>query len=842
MASPPYVNVWLSVNGAPSVDITSYLTQETGSTLTTTIENPTQLGSFTAPEVTLKGYDPTGYVQGLLAGMTPLSTGYILGMTLGVWDPTTLTLGRDIQQILYIVPNTLQFDTVTKSFQFTAAGTAHFLATTSAQNIAALKRAGYFDGKWTLQQDASPLDNYLRVTTAYGTTPCDFQSGDQIKIGGNESFTVSGVQSDGANPPVYWTILLNGPLQNKYAAASTVPVNLLTPYIRNVDLHTLVGILFGAAGLSPENYYKSAPLPLLTQPFASPVSVAGLPGGAVTGISPSPIGIPAPLAASTPGEVYQATGPTSGFTPLAPRVDPVIDPTNTGTTYVYTGQRRLRTRSGNPRFGLNVTMKFYAYDAIQYGATQNRYTLAVTCNADVAPGTPFTFSTSLSWETYNLGSDTWTVQGTLGGATIASSTTSTDLSEFWNALGVAVDPATGTCFFTDLDVSVAGGAIGCNVSTWQPTGATIATGTLTRNRATGINGPIVALAPSTLGVFQTDGLLGNAPRALIYTVTGPGVMTLAATQPCSAYLVGQSVKKNAGDGGYYGLISDPVSGVQLVRLLNVFLAPDTSVAPVVLSAPPASPSARTTENPYDVDLCVTPTAGGPGSGAYPIYVLIAGTIYYVSTTGSGVVPYADPTGLSVGDMLSQLTLLTAGIFYMNLGFTGWVFRSRSAPDPTMAIYSGVANAEQLDQSMTVGGIIYPSPIMSLVTQSVYHLWAGYVSITNENNSAIFGSAGDPTYASANSGNTADPVGNAIELQCRFVATSAFATALAQSLYAYLGAQKRTVTIEAQRDGLRIYDVGRTFHTVVDGINRQFQIIQSQTALFGSTTTITALEV
>lgn len=847
MALPPYVNIWLSAAGAPAVDITSYFTQESGATLTSTIENPTQLGTFTAPEVTLMGYDPTGYIKGLLAGMTPLSTNYVLGMTLGVWDPTTGTLQRDVQQVLYIVPNTVQFDTVRNSFQFTAVGMAHLLTTTSADynpatqmGIAALSRysMGYSDAKWILQQDVSPLDAYIRVTvnSGYSTRPCDFQSGDQIKLGGNETFTVAGVQSDGANPPVYWTLLLNSTAQNKYAASSTVPVVLQTPYVRNIQLQDLVSILFTAAGIPTMQFFGSAPLPFLSTPFASPVSMTGLPGGALTGMAPILPFTPVQLGVGTPGEVYRAANATSGFTPLAPRVDPPIDPTNSLTKYIYTGQKRVRTRAGSPRWGLNSTMKFYAYDVAQYGGTQNRYILTLTCNADVVTG-PYSFTTALTWETYNVGTDTWSAAGTLWGGVADTTATNLAWNQIWNGAGITVDTS-GTIFFTDFFVASSGAAISSQISSYQPTGGTPATGTLTRNRASSLNGQMALLAPGVVGVFQLDGLLGSPPRALVYTVTAPGVMTLAATQAVSAYLYPTSIKLNGGDGKFYGLVSDPVTGVTLLRWLNSSLTPDPSYAPVVL-LPPPTPSVGTALNAWDVDLCILPT-GTPGSGAWPIYINIAGTIYFVSTTGSGVVPYADMTGLAVGDALSQLTLLNAGIFYCAQGYTGWVFRSRSAPDPSATIYT----FDQLDAPMTVGGIVYPSPVINLNAQPIYNLWTGYVSISNPNDASIFGDAGDPAYSSGNNPNTANTSSNSLELQCAFITSSSFAKALAQSLYAYLGAQKRTVDVEVQRDGLRVYDVGRTFRLTIPGDTQQrkFQIIQSQTDLFGSTTKITGLEV
>lgn len=839
MAKPPYVQVLLEPGaGQPFYDLTPYLTRESGSTMTSTIESPTELCSFTAPEVTLMGYDATGTVQGYFAGIKPTSADYKVKISLGIVDPTTGTTHVDVSQDCFVVPNTLQFDTVTKAFQFSIVGIAHLLATTGAETIAALNRTaaslaaalatgGYWPTKWQLQQDVTPYINDIQVTTTAGfsTKVCDFQGGDQISLGGNETFTVTGVTSDGANPPVYWTLHLNAVPQNKYTASSQIPVTLLTPYVRNISLQKLVAALFTAAGLPFQWNFSSAPLPFLTEPFASPVDPTGLPAGAVTGISPvSFAAIPQPLAAGTPGQVYQTTGPTAGFTPLAARAGPPVDPTNSGTTYVYTGQRWKLTHAGNPRFGLNTTITLYAYDPAQYGGTQNRYVLTLTCNADTAAA-PYTFTTQLAWQSYTVGTDAWSAPVTLWAGINDTTSTPLDANDFLNGFGICVD-TTGTIFFTDAFVASSGSPISFQLSSYQPTGATPATGTLTRARVATKNGQMTLLAPGVVGVFQTDGILGAPPNAFIYTVTGPGVMTLAATQPCSPYLIASSIKINRGDGRYYGLVSDPVTGVTLMRWLNSLLTPDTSWVPDVLFKAPSGPGTSALGS-FRVDL-VSPASAAPGTGAYPIFILLGGTIYYVSTAGSGVVSYADMTGLSVSDALSQLTVLNAGIFYL-MPTEFWVFRSRNTPVPGDTI----GTDDQLEHSKA---------IIALSSQNVNNLWVGYVSVTNENDNTIFGQAGDVAYSSAKSANTASAPSSSLELQCRFVPSSSFAAALALSLYGYLGAQKRVVSATVQRDGVLIYDVGRTFHLLVDGVNRQFQITQSQTELYGATTMIQALEV
>jgi hypothetical protein len=471
-------------------------------------------------------------------------------------------------------------------------------------------------------------------------------------------------------------------------------------------------------------------------------------------------------------------------------------------------------------------MKFYAYDAKQYGGTFNRYILTVTCNADIVDtGTSFAgyaFTTTLEWETYTTATDTWGGTTVLTGTTIASSTTVTNLTNAYDAIGIDVDPATGTVFFTDLDVSGAGDQINMNTSAWQPTGATPATGTLSRNKATGVNGATVFLAPSRLAVFQTDGILGNAARVMTYTTVANGTMTFVANVPISPYLIGRSVRFNAGNGGYYGLVSDPHNGISLAAFPDWTLANPIPLQLLFPPPPVAAQAVSTGITPYELDLMTLPTAGGPMSGAYPMVGLFGGTPYYISNQGSGLIPYVDLTGLSVADALQQLTVINAGIFYVVP--SGWVFRSRSSPDPRPGMGIGVGiSSDRIDNDFGM---------LSMTNQNVFNRWVGFVRIENENDAAIFGEAGDAAFAE---------MGQGLTLKSRFVSSKSFAAALATSLLNYIGARKRWIEVERLRDG-RVYEVGRRFSCLVDGGVRNFQIIETGHPIAGVTVKVVGLEV
>lgn len=825
---PPAARVYLQPGAAaPLTEITSYMSQEEAPTLTWTIESPTTTNQFTVADVTLKGYDPSGVVRALLAGIAPSSVDYTVLINLGLAGDDgfgNATYAYDVLLEGMIAPATVQFNPKDFSFTFTVIGSARKLQSTSAANL--FKRSSYSDAKWTLQQDASPLDNTLRVTAP--TSPinynigCDFLAGDVVQVNGAETGTVVSVVADpSTNPPTFWQLILSAPLEKTYAVGA--PVILLTPYQRNVGLETAVTTLFAAAGFPAKQYFGAPPLPGITTLFASPIAKTGMPDSAfVQGIAPGNVaqGFQAPIFAGSAFGLYRAPDAFSSF--LLTNLDstgPLIDDTNNQAGYIYqNAPKRSKTRVTGPRFGLNVTLKFYAYDGKFYGGTQNRYCLTVTCNADV-DGLVYSFSSTLSWEKQNVLTYAWTPQGTL--QSLASSTTTTDLSALYDAIGIEVDPTTGTCFFTDIqNVSGAGTAVTMNVSAWQPTGATIATGTYQANKATGVNGPIVVLSkgsPTYIAVFQVDGVLGKQPQIFVYSVVANGTMTPFSTQACSPYLVGRTVKFNRGDNRWYGLISDQDVGISITSWGTNFTVDATST-PIILQGPPPRPAQSTFlgQTPYEVDLIVLQTSALYGSGQFPFVANFGGSLYYVSRTFTNVIAYLDMTGLSVADALQQLSLLNAGVFYTVP--SGWVFRSRSVPSPGYTI--GVN--DQIDDALMI----------SLNEQSVFNRWIGYVRFENENDKLIYGEAGDVTFADTDQGLT---------LKSRFITTSLVAKALAQSLYSYLGAQKRWVEIERVRDG-RVYEVGRTFRANVAGVNRTFQIIETGHDVVGTAVKVVGLEV
>lgn len=817
VATPPRITVYLTPGAAGTpTDITSYLSQESAPLITSTIEDPTGTNKFTAADVTLKGYDPTGTVKALFASMLPSSTDYGILITLGLPGanpPGTLSYQTDASLDGFVAPATLQFNPKDFSFSFTVISNARRLQATSAEPL--LKRPNYFDGRWTLYQDATPADTLnptLRVVAAANTS-CDFYAGDQVQVGDNEKFTVTNVVPDTATPPAFWDLFVSEKPKKSYPVGTVV--KLLTVYARNMSLHDVVAALYNAAGFPAEGYFGSASLPGSGALFATPINMTGLPAGPVSGIAP----INGLLVAGTTGGVYQSAGPTSPFSFYVARAGAPIDPTNNGTPGGYTGPKRTRTRANQPRYGVNVTMKFYAYDSFMYAGTPNRYILTVSCNEDVvsegAAFSGFNFSTKLEWEVYNVATDTW------GGTTTvwagAANTTTTDLSSAYDAIGIEVDPATGTVFFTDLDVSGAGQQINMNTSAYRPTGATPATGTLSRNRAAGVNGPTCFMAPGQLAVFQVDGILGNPPRALSYTTAADGTMTLMATTSVSPYLIGRSVKQNKGNNAVYGLVSDPVNGIYLQAWANISF--DSPALPALLFPPPPKPaqSPNLLQAPYEVDLICLPTGLGAGSGIYPMVGLFGGTPYFISNQGSGLIPYVDLTDLSVADALQQLTVINAGLFY--LASFGWVFRTRSAP----LAGNTIGTNDQIDGD---------AGFLSLTTQNVFNRWVGYVRIEHETDETLFGEAGSAAFSDTDQG---------ITLKSRFVSSKSFAAALASSLFSYLGSQKRWIEIERVRDG-RVYEVGRTFRCNVDGGNRQFQIIETGHPICGMTVKVVGLEV
>lgn len=831
----PHISVILITPGMPGgVELAPILSQETNALLSTVIEDPTGTNNFMTGDVSLKGYDvPNGMtVRNYFAAMTPLSMDYAITITLALVPPGS-TDGLYILDTTfhgYISPNSVQFEPRTGAFSFTAIGVARKLQLTSAAGL--FQRTGYpafptfgyepgYDGKWCLYSDVSTLLSVIQIARVdgVGQSRADFYAGDEIQLLGDEKFTILDVIPDTATPPVYWTLLLSPQPTKNYPAGVTSLVHLLTPYQRSLALHNVVSTLFTAAGFPVEYYSFSAALPNLgsSNLFVSPMNLNGLPDSFGVGIAPAAETGGTKIVVSGPSGAFLADSATSGFTLVTAAVgfiQPPVDATNYGTGKTMFGAKRTRTRATNPRFGLNVTMKFYGYDHL---AGNKRYVLTVTCNADVTGGI-FTITTALASE-IDSGGWVWGSNTPIGGVGI-STTTSTDLSEFWDAIGIDVDPLTGTVFFTDIQlVGGAGTPVTMNTSSYQPVGAGY-----TAAQVTGLNGPIVVTAPGRCVVFQVDGLLGKDPTAYTYTLVGSGAMTPVSGAAVDPWVVGTSLKKNTGDGRYYAFVNGPTQGLLIASWASDSLFADAGSPAIPLQGPPA------VGGRYAVDLAVQYGASNGVGVACPMFALVGGVPMFISNTGSGLIPYADMTGLSVADALQQLSILIAGIFYLSSDSNQWNFRSRSHPMPGNTI--GIN--DQIDGD---------PGFINLVVQPVSNKWVGYVSIANENDATIFGDtsniAGSIAYASKNTLSGQQTYN--LELKTRFVTSSSFCAALANSLYNYLGTQKRWAEVNRFRDG-RTYEIGRTFHCNADGANRQFQIIETDTAVTDVVIKVAGMEV
>lgn len=822
----PQIRVILTTPGLPGgVDLAPILSQETGALLSTIIEDPTGTNNFMTGDVSLKGYDaPNGMtVRNYFAAMTPLSMDYAITITLALVPPgsTTGLYVLDTTFHGYISPDSVQFEPRTGAFSFTVIGVARNLQLTSAVGL--FRRPGYFDGKWCLYSDVSPLDAGTSVRIArvdgIGQSVADFQRGDTIQLLNDEKGVIGNVIADpSTSPPAFWSLGVFPPPTNTYPSGPTALVHLLTPYLRGVELQNMVSTLFTAAGFPTKKYFSSVALPNLGAGalFATPMSTVGLADGSFcSGIAASPETGGTQVVVSQPSGAYLASGPTSGFTLLTATPgfrQPPVDPTNYGTAHTMFGAKRTYTHVGNPQFGLNITMLFYAYDHLN---NNKRYVLTVACNADVAPGTAYAITTELATET-DSGGWVWGSHTPIGGIGI-STTTSTNLATlyFKDAIGIDVDPATGTVFFTDIQlVGAAGTPITLNTSSYQPGGAGYVA-----SRVAGLNGPIVITAPGRCVVFQVDGILGKNPTSQTFSLVASGAMTWLWTQPSTPNTLGRSLKKNAGDGRYYMLLSDSTVGTVLLSSASDLLIPDTDHPPTQIDA-----------GGYSADLTVQYGVSNGVGAACPMFALIGGAPMFISNTGSGLIPYADMTGLSVADALQQLSILIAGIFYLSSDLNQWNFRSRSSPMPGDTIGAN----DQIDGD---------AGLINIVVQPVSNKWVGYVSVTNENDATIFGDtsniAGSIAYASANTLSGQNT--RSLELTTRFATSSSFCVALANSLYNYLGAQKRWLEVNRFRDG-RTYEIGRTFHCNADGANRQFQIIETDAAVADVTIKVVGLEV
>ncbi len=804
--SAPLVTVTLTTPTRTD-DVSALIGIDSAPEITEAIEAPAEVNRFVAPDVSLKiNDDPKApWVIALFETITPTATDWYV----------TVTCDGYQRFAGYILPNTVQIDDTERWVSFTAIGLAGKLSTTSAEIDALQRPVGQ---GWTVNSAVGDLPTAVVTITHPGgpRSSCEFVAGDILSfaVGGGDAdeATVQGIAPVGnSSPYTYWTLIVSD-MEQLYPAGTVI--DLVTPWKRNIAVKTVVDALYTAAGLPPTvngTTYRVSQISGALAPFASVPNYDGL-TGAPLGLGPHADLVPSlrrlwPVVGTESGTFRQLNPPLDPWTleemaPQGAASYPVDWSAQGDGSYMLYGPRHTETPVGPD----GIKHVFWAYDyTATAGGPWRRWGLSLILDnvaGELGPTFPWSYEI-LSEISYDR--STWT---TLGGPyAYAAGTTETQITgEVYQTCGAEV--FAGFVVFTAPKVGVTG-QIEYSTSVFDIGSLTPVLDAYT------YRGPVAAITSSVMGVFSVDALRGNVPAAYLFTRTGGGSgFTYTTSVPIPAGMAPLTLKFNQGDGYYYALSATEAEGVRLLSFADANLGERVGwVAPSLF--PPSPLYVAST-----LDLCVVRPPDYV-SGAYPMFGLFGNQVWWIALSYAGILQYADMEGLSCGDALAQLATLVDAFFYVDRNGTSW-FKSRSlASGQTIATGRPIASTR-----------IDDSGCLSLRRSGVWYKACRYVTVVNENDDTIVGTAGDPAF-----------VGNelALEIANRFVYPQSFAIALAQHLFAYLGGAITAVDVEHLDDG-RDYSIGNSFTASVGGSVMTLQIIDTTHRPAAATVRVQGIEI
>lgn len=806
--SVPGINVILitPIGGYGYVPIGDLIAIDSAPEITEAIEGPAEVNRFVAPDVSLKiNDDPkVPWVIPLFEQITPTSTDWYL------------TVDCDGYQRFsgYILPNTVQIDDTERWVSFTAIGLAGKLSTTSA-DLPSLRRPT--NTGWLIVSTTAPSFNAtLRINKASGAQySCEFVTGDTLSIttpgGDSEEVVINWVAPVGTSAP--YSAFEVGVVQLRQQFTTGAIVELATPYIRNAALRTIVNSLFTGAGLpaTTNATYLVAPITGSSEPFASVPNQAGLIG--------SPIGI-----AGNPSTIFgfegtrAVCGTTSavywqGDPPLGAWTYTAGDPTGAAAAPIDwmpqgTGQYLLYGKRTDQVYVAPDSMRysFYAYDyrPTARPGTAYRYVLEITVDNLAELATTFNWDARVMRE---KSTDLYTWVADAGPWGSSSGATTTNIGDELNqTCGIDVSVAQGVVYWT-VPTGLAG------APNYRVSSLIISSLTYTAIVVAGVRGSVFCPTYGVVGIFQRDTIRGNVPTAYFYTPTALGGLTVLSQAGISTDFIGETLRRNNGDGYWYALASGAETGVKLLSFTSYDLGVRAGWTPPQILAP---------FSPGDtVALTVIHALSWSGSGPFPMLAIAGNQLWWISFEFAGIIPYADMEGFSCGDALAQLATLVDAFFYVDRLGTTW-FKSRSLASGQTIGTGRPITSTRIDD----GGCL------SLRRSGVWYKACRYVTIRNENDESIVGVAGDPAF-----------IGNelALEITNRFVYPQSFAIALAQHLFAYLGGAITAVDAEHIDDG-RDYSIGNSFTASVGGTLMTLQIIDTTHRPAAATVRVQGIEI
>lgn len=809
----PNVATYLSIAGGAFVDVSVCVAADSSFEPTSAIESPSETNTFVVPDVQIKLNDGAAgeFQRSWLSGILPESTDYRVLITV---EGVPIFRG-------FILPNTIQFNDVERWTSFTAIGDGGLLARTAADSDPFLKRT--VNPNWRVYEAGGNefLGTVIIENTAGPQALCEILAGDTITVqtpgGQTDELVVQGVApTTDASPYAYFELTVTG-LQQAYEAGSVV--TLITPYVRNIAMQTLVTRLFLAAGLSAPTVYNVAPLTGATAPFATPPSNVGLEGLTPLGVSTyvtdmlgSEFPGSFPILGTNIGVWKQDSAPTGPWT-FYEHADTALYPVDwrpygSGKWNQY-GRRYRQALVRDAETPPNITGATYTFWAYDYYSTAEpvtytRYRMEIEVDNYNGQAAVFNWERRLYKEESGDGYQ-WTTVG--GPYSTVNGTTSTNLHrEVPLTCGIDMMKVLGVkrIFFTEPDDTVDP----CQYYVSQMTTA----GVVTRNvgpSGSSIRGNVFQYKEGYLAVVRRDTARADIPTLFILAEDGAGIALLNST-PIPADIQPFTIRYNAGDGYWYALSASPANGVKLLSFTTNTLALRAGWAPPSLFPPSGSLGSN-------VDMTVV---NGPAGTTYPMLAIFGNQLWWISLISSGWIAYADLDGLSCSDALAQLATLVDGYYYVDADRLSY-FRSRSSSSNRSVITGTAATSTRLDDEAC----------MTFRRSSVWYKSYRHVRVEHESDETIFGEAGDENFRDTE---------QALVVSTRFVTTQSFAAALAQHLLAYLGRALAVVELEKWADARRC-EIGRTFTASVNGVVKTFQIIENADKPLAGTIRVQGLE-
>lgn len=778
--STPVVSVRLVTDGVTTTWLTDYLSQEAIPTVTEAIEKPAETNAFVAPEVSFRGHDTSGFpIWTILRGLDPLGNDNVLTIfhDYGTASEKQVFLGA-------IAPNTVQWDDQEWVFSFTAFGLAKALADTDATPY--FQRA-YLTG-WVVVSHT-----YTDPTATAGMSVCVITSGTVSTFGAGDQlqFTVLAETFDETVVSVAdagsgnYNVYLNNP-QQLYPVGT--PISCLTPYYRNARVQDVVEEAFGLGLPGAAINFDCSGASSVSDYFASPLPTTGLPDVAWGTSCYLDGSVREPRIGSGAYGWRQATPPTSDWSSTgASGSQPPVDwtPVGDGTVQLYgIGWDQVVA-------GTISTFSWYAYrmDVFPY----ERWRLSVRYEHAL----PKLWEVSLRYQTSTDGY-TWGTDNVPTGWTDDDSSTSTTLPSYLRqgaggtgdpsrTCGIAYDPTRSTMYFTTPYDPGGGGAIGWRLSSYVCTTTAINLGLVTARR-----GACVVPLAGTLTVWTCADPGGGTPTVYIYSTTAGGGVTPVASYAIDGSAAPHTARWRSDLSDITYLISTS-AGVTLTSVSS------TLAATQLLSGPTSGLSLTWLVN----------------AGHYSAVLVGGGAPWWIDTTASQVIAYVDANGITLGDVLTQCAVVLDAVWYVDADGECW-FRTRQIP-----------SGETIGVDDTLDG----ETVVSCRRQALWYRTYRYVRCTQEGDDAVYGEAGDAGFRGGVMG---------LEITSRFVAPASYARAIAEHIYDYLGRGLQFLDMQLEDDG-RDYQIGKTFHRTVDGVAKNFQIVEVQRTLLSAVLRVQAVE-